>query len=252
MLETSLKVHIDDHHAQNPMEHLCDLCGRSFNSKYKVVAHERVAHGKRGVFHCDKCDDDKPFQTTLRETLLHHQYSLHGYLPEGAPLYSCEQCEFKTPVKFNINRHVKRSHPVEPFSCSGNAENRRTKNLIGWRHSYLLGCNKRSYQANNKSMNYSVLMGFHNDRLSSQQIAVDCSIVDVTWTLTSRGSIDRERVIHAMNASPFSDLPRDSNIIAGKLIDPATTGLKRTIPIIGWINRSCAATVLTLRDYWEI
>ena len=95
-------------------------------------------------------------------------------------------------------------------------------------------------------------MGFHNNCLSSQQIAVDCSIVDVTWTLTSRASIDRERVILAMSASRFSDLPRDSNIIAGKLIDPATTGLKRTIPIIGWINRLCAATVLTLRDYWEI
>ena len=157
LLATSLKAHVEDIHrdTSQPFEHTCETCGRGFASKSKLATHERATHFKgKGIFNCDQCDELKPFQTVNRESLLHHQYYLHGILQEGAVLYSCDLCDFKTPVKFNLTRHGKRKHmELQMYPCPGEGCKSRfvipTTSLMIWilqfsipihtlRHSYTL------------------------------------------------------------------------------------------------------------------
>ena len=93
----------------------CSTCGKTFRNENYLKAHVKHRHGKP-KFHCDKCDS---FSTHFELHYKHHRYTKHGILtPPDAPVYSCEGCNYKSPSKSILDRHVR----VTQHSADPNAE----------------------------------------------------------------------------------------------------------------------------------
>ena len=102
-----LKEHKKRRHSKNPKAISCNICDKSFHYDQNLKVHIKRNHDKK-IFNCDQCN----FSASLNSFLKQH-LSIHG-----DPTIKCEDCEFKTKRKSDLNRHRKIQHSQIKLLCS--------------------------------------------------------------------------------------------------------------------------------------
>lgn len=107
----SLQRHVREvHGAPRARNHLCELCGLSFQDLSSLSYHARVHDDKR-EFACISCD--KRF--VLRGHLSVHMAVVHK---NAGKLFECTECDQKYPFLYMLKSHQKIVHRNErPFKC---------------------------------------------------------------------------------------------------------------------------------------
>ncbi|KAH3857295.1 hypothetical protein DPMN_099901 [Dreissena polymorpha] len=86
---------------------VCEICGKTFKSKWGLKLHDK-RHRGTGRFAC--CG--KTFYT--KQAFNRHRCSIHGVEKP----FPCEQCGKKFSTKDDLNRHVRREVAAKQFTCS--------------------------------------------------------------------------------------------------------------------------------------
>ncbi|XP_014247772.1 zinc finger protein Xfin-like isoform X2 [Cimex lectularius] len=86
----------------------CSVCDMTSKSQGLIARHERVVHLKRKFYHCGKCN----YVTHLKA-----RYTKHVKY-HSMPMIKCDLCDFKTPYKWNLDRHNKNHLGDGLFKCS--------------------------------------------------------------------------------------------------------------------------------------
>ena len=106
MSENALYDHNKGVH--NEVESPCTQCDKTFRSKVKLAYHIRSTHAERESFHCDMRSGENPciyFSTTM-SNLRAHKKRVHEKTKDvNHPTLACGLCDYKTTVKFNLERH---------------------------------------------------------------------------------------------------------------------------------------------------
>lgn len=85
----------------------CSACPFKSKSQNALVKHERVVHLKKKFFRCSKCD----YATHIRA-----RYTKHVKY-HSMPMIKCDICDFRTPYKWNLERHNKNHQGGGAFQC---------------------------------------------------------------------------------------------------------------------------------------
>lgn len=128
--------HIDSH--LNPDRFHCDVCNKSYNSRYYLELHNLKKHSdNEKPFKCDKCKHCFPKEFLLKAHLLTHIQAecpiCHKMLASSLTLRShmalmhgdktkliCETCGEEFRTKLGMERHVKKHqglNPIERVQC---------------------------------------------------------------------------------------------------------------------------------------
>lgn len=85
----------------------CSVCDMLSKSKALIAKHERVVHLKKRIFRCSKCN----YMTHIKA-----RYTKHVKY-HSMPMIKCDMCDFKTPYKWNLDRHNKNHMGDGAFKC---------------------------------------------------------------------------------------------------------------------------------------
>uniref|UniRef100_A0A3B5M824 C2H2-type domain-containing protein n=1 Tax=Xiphophorus couchianus TaxID=32473 RepID=A0A3B5M824_9TELE len=88
-------------------EHLCKLCGHTFNDRRNLDTHTRSHTGKK-PFSCDLCG----YKCSVKSNL-----NVHMRIHTGEKPFSCDLCGYKCSVKASLNVHMRIHTGDKPFSC---------------------------------------------------------------------------------------------------------------------------------------
>lgn len=86
----------------------CSMCSFTALSHDTLKAHEREDHAQTKFFRCTRCS----YVTHIRA-----RYSKHIKY-HSMPMIKCHMCDFRTPYKWNLDRHMKNHGGQGPFKCS--------------------------------------------------------------------------------------------------------------------------------------
>ncbi|RZF45091.1 hypothetical protein LSTR_LSTR016118, partial [Laodelphax striatellus] len=86
----------------------CSLCPFTSRSQTLVSRHERVVHLKKKFFRCMKCNYVTHMKARYTKHVKYH----------SMPMIKCEMCDFRTPYKWNLDRHNKNHTGDGAFKCS--------------------------------------------------------------------------------------------------------------------------------------
>uniref|UniRef100_A0A336MSB2 CSON006454 protein n=1 Tax=Culicoides sonorensis TaxID=179676 RepID=A0A336MSB2_CULSO len=86
----------------------CSMCSFTALSHDSLKAHEREDHAQTKFFRCSRCN----YVTHIRA-----RYSKHIKY-HSMPMIKCHLCDFRTPYKWNLDRHMKNHGGQGPFKCS--------------------------------------------------------------------------------------------------------------------------------------
>lgn len=86
----------------------CSMCSFTALSHDSLRAHEREDHAHTKFFRCNRCS----YVTHIRA-----RYSKHVKY-HSMPMIKCVMCDFRTPYKWNLDRHMKNHGGAGPFKCS--------------------------------------------------------------------------------------------------------------------------------------
>lgn len=86
----------------------CSMCSFTALSHDSLKAHEREDHAQTKFFRCTRCS----YVTHIRA-----RYSKHIKY-HSMPMIKCHMCDFRTPYKWNLDRHMKNHGGQGPFKCS--------------------------------------------------------------------------------------------------------------------------------------
>ena len=109
--KTSLSLHLKKHMREKGVEvHICELCGKSFNSGFHLKEHKLIIHeGKKNRHECKTCG----MTFTWISTLARHNAKLHKANREET---TCKVCGYVASFKNELRKH-ERAHKVGEFSC---------------------------------------------------------------------------------------------------------------------------------------
>ena len=101
----NMKQHNQNKH-QEKKKIDCDLCEftsyyRKNMNRHKINAHER--HDEKWKFECDMCE----FTSNYEDNIKAHKINVHKNL-------NCEECDFETTKKIELNKHIRNSHTKKP------------------------------------------------------------------------------------------------------------------------------------------
>lgn len=85
----------------------CSVCDMTSKSQTLVARHERIVHLKKKFFRCSKCN----YMTHMKA-----RYTKHVKY-HSMPMIKCDMCDFKTPYKWNLDRHNKNHQGDGAFKC---------------------------------------------------------------------------------------------------------------------------------------
>jgi len=102
------KSHKQDKHPVTLIQ--CSVCPFGSHSRTLVNRHEKSAHLKKKFFRCMKCN----YVTHMRA-----RYTKHVKY-HTMPMIKCEDCDFRTPYKWNLDRHNRNHSSIAPgtYKCS--------------------------------------------------------------------------------------------------------------------------------------
>lgn len=86
----------------------CTVCDFTTLYRAQLVNHERDEHNKTKFFRCEKCS----YVTHIKA-----RYSKHVKY-HSMPMIKCVMCDFRTPYKWNLDRHMKNHGGAGPYKCS--------------------------------------------------------------------------------------------------------------------------------------
>ena len=86
----------------------CSMCSFSTRAPSALAKHERDEHIRTKFFRCTKCT----YVTHMRARFTKH-VKYHSM-----PMIKCDQCDFRTPYKWNLDRHCKNHNGRGNFRCS--------------------------------------------------------------------------------------------------------------------------------------
>lgn len=88
----------------------CSVCAFGSHSQTLVNRHEKTAHLKKKFFRCMKCN----YVTHMRA-----RYTKHVKY-HTMPMIKCADCDFRTPYKWNLDRHNRNHSTTSPgtYKCS--------------------------------------------------------------------------------------------------------------------------------------
>ncbi|KAI4502267.1 hypothetical protein M0802_002949 [Mischocyttarus mexicanus] len=103
---------IKEHHQMNKSihdtsENQCPMCSYDALSSRDLETHQRVHHLKRKFFRCAKCS----YITHVRA-----RYTKHVKY-HSMPMIKCDACDFRTPYKWNLDRHTRNHGGGGAFQC---------------------------------------------------------------------------------------------------------------------------------------
>ena len=98
------------HFEENPTEEefQCRLCVFKTTSKQLLEVHEKEGHVKTKFFRCVKCSYLTHIKARFTKHVKYH----------SMPMIKCEMCDFRTPYKWNLDRHSKNHNGNGTFKCS--------------------------------------------------------------------------------------------------------------------------------------
>uniref|UniRef100_A0A8D8V6Q7 RE1-silencing transcription factor n=1 Tax=Cacopsylla melanoneura TaxID=428564 RepID=A0A8D8V6Q7_9HEMI len=86
----------------------CSMCMFVSHNANLVSRHERVVHLKKKLFRCVKCNYVTHMKARFTKHVKYH----------SMPMIKCELCDFRTPYKWNLDRHWKNHTGEGAFKCS--------------------------------------------------------------------------------------------------------------------------------------
>ncbi|KAJ3657195.1 hypothetical protein Zmor_016214 [Zophobas morio] len=89
-------------------EFRCSLCSFSSRSRQMLERHERQEHIKTKFFRCSKCTYATHMKARFTKHVKYH----------SMPMIKCDMCDFRTPYKWNLDRHCKNHNGRGAFRCS--------------------------------------------------------------------------------------------------------------------------------------
>ncbi|XP_033208334.1 uncharacterized protein LOC117167474 isoform X2 [Belonocnema kinseyi] len=85
----------------------CPMCSHMASSQQSLEAHHKANHLKRKFFRCVKCN----YVTHVRA-----RYTKHVKY-HSMPMIKCDTCDFRTPYKWNLDRHTRNHGGGGAFQC---------------------------------------------------------------------------------------------------------------------------------------
>lgn len=82
---------------QQPASFKCSLCDFSSKNQVLLSRHEREEHIKTKFFRCAKCTYVTHIKARYTKHVKYH----------SMPMIKCDMCDFRTPYKWNLDRHCK-------------------------------------------------------------------------------------------------------------------------------------------------
>ncbi|XP_050307257.1 uncharacterized protein LOC126743997 isoform X2 [Anthonomus grandis grandis] len=86
----------------------CSVCTFSSRSRVLLNRHEREEHIKTKFFRCSKCTYVTHIKARYTKHVKYH----------SMPMIKCDMCDFRTPYKWNLDRHCKNHNGRGAFRCS--------------------------------------------------------------------------------------------------------------------------------------
>lgn len=86
----------------------CSLCTFIGKSQVNLSKHEREEHIKTKFFRCTKCTYVTHMKARFTKHVKYH----------SMPMIKCDLCDFRTPYKWNLDRHCKNHNGHGAFRCS--------------------------------------------------------------------------------------------------------------------------------------
>ena len=74
-------------------QHVRDICGKSFKSKYYLKVHKRI-HSSKTLYNCDACYKNFPWKSSLERHQLTHS---------GLKIYQCDVCKRCFARRYALN-----------------------------------------------------------------------------------------------------------------------------------------------------
>ncbi|XP_037052350.1 uncharacterized protein LOC119085910 isoform X1 [Bradysia coprophila] len=86
----------------------CTVCDYSTLHREKLTEHEREEHNKTKFFRCEKCSYVTHIKARFSKHVKYH----------SMPMIKCVLCDFRTPYKWNLDRHMKNHGGAGLYKCS--------------------------------------------------------------------------------------------------------------------------------------
>ncbi|GAB0094090.1 uncharacterized protein DMENIID0001_093130 [Sergentomyia squamirostris] len=86
----------------------CSVCDFTTLSRSQLTDHERNDHIKTKFFRCSKCSYVTHIKARFSKHVKYH----------SMPMIKCVMCDFRTPYKWNLDRHMKNHGGTGPFKCA--------------------------------------------------------------------------------------------------------------------------------------
>ncbi|BET00037.1 ZnF_C2H2 [Nesidiocoris tenuis] len=86
----------------------CSACDMTSKNRSMVARHERMVHLKKKFYRCSKCNYVTHMKARYTKHVKYH----------SMPMIKCDMCDFRTPYKWNLDRHNKNHTGDGPFKCS--------------------------------------------------------------------------------------------------------------------------------------
>lgn len=85
----------------------CSICSFTSHSRTLVQRHENITHLKKKFFRCSKCNYVTHMKARFTKHVKYH----------SMPMIKCDLCDFRTPYKWNLDRHYKNHQGDGEFKC---------------------------------------------------------------------------------------------------------------------------------------
>ncbi|CAH0556862.1 unnamed protein product [Brassicogethes aeneus] len=106
--EDAMDSQDDQDDYQRPAVFKCSLCPFTSKIQSQLSRHEREEHIKTKFFRCTKCNYVTHIKARFTKHVKYH----------SMPMIKCDMCDFRTPYKWNLDRHCKNHNGRGAFRCS--------------------------------------------------------------------------------------------------------------------------------------
>lgn len=98
----------EDMVGKSMMDFKCSLCPFTTRHQGQLTRHEKQEHIKTKFFRCSKCSYVTHIKARFTKHVKYH----------SMPMIKCDLCDFRTPYKWNLDRHYKNHNGHGSFRCS--------------------------------------------------------------------------------------------------------------------------------------